>query len=80
MLLVKVAKYIGARVYRRPYLLWSLVLADSDQRGFYKHRESRVGLEGTKARGEHVIRNEDATLLRDKVRISERWSEFYHML
>ena len=36
--------------------------------------------EGTKARSEQNIRDEDGTLLRDKVRIRERWSRFYDKL
>ena len=42
--------------------------------------KTTVGLDGTKARGEQFMRDEDGTLLRDKVRIRERWSGFYHKL
>ena len=37
-----------------------------------------MGFEEAKARSEQFIRDEDCTLLRDKVRIRERWSGFYH--
>ena len=47
------------------------LLANDDQRGFPKH-QSTVGLGRTKARSEQFIRDEDGTLLRDKVRIRER--------
>ena len=47
-----------------------------DQRGFYKHLKCTVGLEDTKARSAEIIRDEDGTLLRDKVRIRERWARF----
>ena len=47
--------------------------ADNDQRGFYKHLKGTMGLGGHKARSEQFIMDEDCTLLRDKVRIRERW-------
>ena len=47
-------------------------LANNGQRGFYKHLTNTVGLEGTKAGSEQLIRDEDGTLLLDKVRIRER--------
>ena len=56
------------------------LLANNDQKGFYKHLTSTVGLEGTKARSEQFNRDEDGTLLRDKVRIRERRRGFYHKL
>ena len=49
------------------------LLADNDQRGFYKHLKGTVGLGGRKARSEQFIMGEDGTLLRDKVRIRKRW-------
>ena len=42
--------------------------------------KSAVVLEGIKARSEQFVRDEDATLLRDKVRIRERWAGFCHQL
>ena len=51
------------------------LLANNDQRCFYK-----VGLEVTKSRSEQFIRDEGDTLLRDKVRIRERWAGFCHKL
>lgn len=56
------------------------LLADNDQRGFYKHLKATVGLDGRKARSEQFIRDEDGTLLRDKVRILERWARFFGTL
>ncbi|MEP5376703.1 MAG: hypothetical protein ABJQ14_13080 [Hyphomicrobiales bacterium] len=56
------------------------LLANKDQRGFYKHLKSTVRLEGTRARSEQLVRDEDGTLLRDKVRIREGWAGFYHKL
>ena len=56
------------------------LLANDDQRGFYKHVKSTVVLEGTKARSEQLIRDEDGTIRRDKVRIRERWAGFSHKL
>ena len=38
------------------------VLANNDQRDFYKHLKSRIGMEGTKARSVQFIRDEDDTL------------------
>ena len=55
-------------------------LANNHQRIFYKHLKSMVGLEGTKARSEQFLRDEDGTLLREEVRIRERWSGFYHKI
>ena len=56
------------------------LLENIDQRRFYKHLKSTVGLEGTKGRTEHFIRDEDGTLLGDNTRTHERWSGFYHKL
>ena len=39
-----------------------------------------MGLEGTKARSEQFIRDEEGTLLPDRVRIRKRWSGFYRKL
>ena len=49
------------------------LLADNDQRGFYKHLHGTVGMGGRKARSEQFIMDEDGTLLRDKVRIRKGW-------
>ena len=54
--------------------------ADNDQRGFYKHLKGTMGLGGHKARSEQFIMDEDCTLLRDKVRIRERWGGFFQTL
>ena len=40
--------------------------------------KSKVGLEGEKARIERFIRDVKGTLLRDRMRIRERWARFYH--
>ena len=56
------------------------MLADSDQRGSYKHLKGAVGSHGRKARSEQFIRDEEGTLLRDKVRILERWARFFGIL
>ena len=49
------------------------LLADNNERGFYKHLKGTVGLGGRKARSEQFIMDEDGTLLRDKVRTRKRW-------
>ena len=56
------------------------LLADNDQRGFYKHLKGTVGLDSRKARSEQLIMDEDGTLLKDKVCILERWSGFFGTL
>ena len=60
----------GLHAYFEEYLTETerLLANNDDQRGFYKHLKSAVGLEGIKARSEHFIGDEDGTLLRDKVR------------
>ena len=55
-------------------------LANNGQIGTYKHLKSTVGLERTKPKSEQFIRNKYGTLLRDKVRLRERWLGFYHKL
>ena len=56
------------------------LLADNDQRGFYKHLKGTVRLDGRKARSEQFIMDEDGTLLKDKVRILERWARYFGAL
>ena len=56
------------------------LLADNDQRDFYKHLKGTAGLDGRKARREQFIRGEDGTLLRVKVRILERWERCFGTL
>ena len=56
------------------------LLANNDQRGFYKDLESTVGLEGDKARSEQFISDEYGTLLRDEVRVRRGWGWFNHRL
>ena len=56
------------------------LLADNDQRGFYKHLKGTVGLGGRKASSEQCIMHEDGTLLRDKVRIRKRWGVFLSLI
>jgi len=71
----------GVNAYFEEYLAETeKFLASSDQRGFYKHLKSTVGLQGTKARSEQFIMDEDGTLLRDQARIRERWAGHYHKL
>ena len=52
------------------------LLAENDQRGFYKHVKGTVGLAGRNVRSEQFIMDQDGTLLRGKVRIRERWGGF----
>ena len=67
----------GLHAYFEAYLAETEgLLANNDQRGFYTHLKSTVGLEGTKARSQQFIRDEDGTLLRDKVRMRDRWAGF----
>ena len=47
------------------------LLADNKQRGFYENLKDTVGSEGRKARSEQFIMDEDATMLREKVRIRQ---------
>ena len=64
----------GLHAYFEDYLAEAeRLLADNDQRGFYKHLKGTVGFGGRKARSEQFIMDEDGTLLRDKVRIRKRW-------
>ena len=56
------------------------LLAGNNLRCFYKHLKGTVGLDGRKARSEQFIRDQDDTLLRDKVRILERWARFFGAL
>ena len=63
----------GLQAYFEAYLAKTeRLLANNDQRVFCKHLESTVGLKGAKARSEPFIRDEDVTLLRDKMRVRER--------
>ena len=62
----------GIHAYFEEYLAETgRLLANNDQRGFYRYMKSTVGLEGKKARSEQFIREEDGTLLRDRERIRE---------
>ena len=66
------------RAYVEEYLAETeSLLADDDQRGFYKNLKGTVGLDGRKAKNEQFIRDEDGTLPRDNVRIRERWAGFF---
>ena len=56
------------------------LLADNDQRGFYRHLTGTVELGGGKARSEQFIMDEDGTLLKDKVRIRKRWGGSFQTL
>ena len=49
------------------------LLPDNDQRGFYKHLKGTVGLGGPMVRSKKFNMDDDGTLLRDEVRIRERW-------
>ena len=63
----------GVHAYFEDYLAETeRLLADNDQRGFYKHLKGTVRLDGRKARSEQFIMDEDGTLVKDKVRILER--------
>ena len=75
------------RVPRRNRLTCTVLVADNDQSGTMTRGEfistsmkSRVGLEGAEARSEQFFGGEDGTLLRDTVRICERWAGLYHKL
>ena len=71
----------GLRAYFEEYLAATeRLLADNDQRGFYKHLKDTVGLVGRKARSEQFIMDEDGTMLKDKVRILERWAGYFGTL
>jgi len=71
----------GLHAYFEEYLAETeRLLADNDQRGFYKHLKGTVGLDGRKASIEQFIMDEDGTLLRDKGRILERWASFFGTL
>ena len=71
----------GVHAYFEEYFTETeTLLENNDQRGFYKHLKSTVGLEGTKATSEQFIMDEDGTLLRDQVRIRERWLGHFHKL
>ena len=56
------------------------LLADEDQRGFYKHLKGTVGLKDQEARSGQFVMAEDGTMLREKAHIRERWGEFFHTL
>ena len=65
----------GLHAYVEEYLAETeRVLADNDQRGFYKHLKGTVRLDGRTAGSEQFIMDEDGTLINDKVRILERWA------
>ena len=67
----------GLHAYVEEYLAETeRLLADNDQRGFYKHLKGTVRLDGRKARSEQFIMDEDGTLLKDKVRVHERWAGY----
>ena len=72
----------GVRAYSEEYLTETeRFLANKLPREDFTSTFKRtVGLKGAKARSEQVIRDEHGALLRDKVRIRERWSGFYHKL
>ena len=55
-------------------------VSNNDQRGFWKHLKCTVGFGRKNARSEQVIRDEYGTLLRDAVRIRERWVRLFHNL
>ena len=71
----------GLHAYFQKYLAETdRLLTDNDQRGFYKHLKSTVGLGGRKARSEQIIRDGDSTILRGQVRIRKRWAWFSQTL
>ena len=71
----------GLHAYFQEYLAETQrLLADNDQRGFYKHLKGTVGLGDRKARSEQPIMDEDGTPLRDKMRIRKRWRFFQTLL
>ena len=71
----------GLHAYFEEYLAETeRLLPDNDQRGFYKHLKSMVGLDGRKARSEQFTMDQDGTLLKDKVRILERWAGYFGTL
>ena len=70
----------GLHAYFEEYLAETeRLIADNDQRGFYKHLEGTVTLDGRQARSERFM-DEDVTLLKDKVRILERWAGYFGTL
>ena len=63
----------GLHAYFEEYLAETeRLLADNDQRDFYKHLKGTVGLGDRKAGSEQFMMDWDGTLLRDKVRIRKR--------
>ena len=71
----------GLHAYVEDYLAETeRLLADNDQRGFCKHLKGTVRLDGRKARSEQFIMDDDGTLLKDKVRILERWAGYFGTL
>ena len=56
------------------------LLADKDQRSFYKHLKGTLEFRGRKARSKQFIMDKDGTLLRDKVRIRKGWEGFFQTL
>ena len=67
----------GLHAYFEDYLSTTeRLLVNNDQRAFYKHVKSTVGLEGTNTRSEQFSRSEDGTPLRCKVPNRERRSGF----
>ena len=71
----------GLHAYFEEYLAETeRLLADNDQRGFYKHLKGTVGLDSRKARSEQFIMDEDGTLLKDKVLVLERWAGYFGTL
>ena len=71
----------GLHAYFEEYIAETeRLFADNDHRRFNKHLEGTVGLGGRKARSEQFMMDEDGTLLKDKVRILERWAEYFGTL
>ena len=67
--------------YCEEYLAETIrLLADNDQRGFYKHLKGTVGLDSRKARSKQFIMDEDGTLPRDRVRNIDRGTVFFGTL
>ena len=71
----------GLHAYFEEKISWKAgLVVYNDQGGFFKHVKGTVGLGYRKARSEQLIMDEDGTLLRDKVHISERWGCFFQSL
>ena len=72
-------KVIDARTHRyfEEYVAEpETLLADNNQRDFYKHLKCAVGLKDQRARGGQFIMAGEGKMLRETAHIRERWASF----